>query len=414
MLCSNAFRYMCSSCKFLLFAGWYFCVLVFVLSMRSGSRMHGALQETNFGSLHDLQANQQATSSPHTSTVPHSKQLSPGAVSSLAFASPPHATREDINALGLDSPDSFLDHLHRSSARPPSSLQAITSRCRSIIGQLADPLASTNQQQAAPSTLQCEGPSRHGNSGAVLASSDDGARLASRSPPAEGAQQQQQAVPGRLSRFAEASTAQAKAFADSPARQVVQQLQSFLAPYKKMIVGGYGMTSQAGHLHKAALPYKPMKALKSVLGLRLQAGNVTSLDINRLLQEADWPPHLQPSSSHMPTPMLVAPPPSSSGVGTAFPMQPLSAVSSMPLQKPAASPGGPSLLTVLPSLTCTSPLQQQLSGEQHDVPLVGGLTGNQAPPNTPEQVQSCLASLGLTGAQIQACLENAQRIEGCL
>ena len=383
----------------------------------AASSMHDALQETNFGWLHDLQANQQATSSPHTSSLPHSKQLSPGAVSSLAFASPPHATREDINALGLDSPDSFLDHLHRSSARPPSSLQAITSRCRSIIGQLADPVAPTTQQRAGPSSLQCGGPSRqarHSSSGAVLASSDNGARLASLSLPAEGAQQQQ-VVPGRLSRFAEAPTAPAKAFADSPTRQIVQQLQTFLAPYKKVIVGGYGVTSQAGHLQKVALPCKPMKALKSVLGPRLQAGNVTSLDINRLLQEADWPPHLEPPPSHKPTPILVAPPASSSsGVGTAFPMQPLSAVSSMPLQQPAAPPGGASLLTALPSLTCTSPVQQQPTGEQHAVPLVGGVTGSQAPPNTPEQVQSCLASLGLTGAQIQACLENAQRIEGCL
>ena len=41
MLCSNAFRYYtccaaCSCCKFLLSAGWYFCVLVFVLSVKSG------------------------------------------------------------------------------------------------------------------------------------------------------------------------------------------------------------------------------------------------------------------------------------------------------------------------------------------------------------------------------------------
>ena len=302
MLCSNVFRYhvchaTCSCCKPLLSTGWYTCVIGFVLLVRS--RVHGALQETNFGSLHNLQANQQATSSPHTSTAPHSKQFYQSAVSPLAFASPPHATREDIDALGLDSPDSFLDHLHRSSARPRSSLHAITSRCRSIIGQLADPIAPTAQQQAAPSTLQSEGPSsqaRHANSGAVLASSQESARLTSQSLPAEGAQQQQ-AVPGRLSRFAEAPTAQARAFADSPSRQVVQQLQSFLAQYKQVVVGGYGVTSQPGSLQKPALPYKPMKALKSVLGSKLQAGNVTSLDVGRLLREADWPPHLQPLPS---------------------------------------------------------------------------------------------------------------------
>ena len=402
--------------------------------------MHDALQETNFGWLHNLQASQQATSSPHTSTVPRSKQLSPSAVSPLVFASPPPATREDINALGLDSPDSFLDHLHRSSARPRSSLHAITSQCRSIIGQLADPIAPTAQQQAAPSTLQCAGPSsqaRHGNSGAVLASAQDGASLASLSLPAQGGQQQQ-AVPGRLSRFAEAPTTQAKLFAGSPARQVVQQLQSFLAPYKQVIVGGYGITSQTGNLQTPALPYKPMKALKSVLGPRLQAGNVTSLDIGRLLREADWP-HLQPLPGHKPSPIRITQPPSSSGVGTAFPMQPLSAVASMLLQKPAASPRGPSLLgahqsgsmllpsaaaatgscaltgnSALPSLAYISAAQQQQSGEQHAVPLFGAVIGSQASANTPEQVQSCLASLGLTGAQIQACLENAQRIEGCL
>ena len=398
------------------------------------------MQETNFSWLHNVQANQQATSSPHTSRAPHPKQPSPSAVSPLAFTSPPHATREDINALGLDSPDSFLDHLHKNSARPRSSLHAITSRCRSIIGQLADPVAPAPQQQPAPSTLQCEGVSsqaRHGNSGAVLASTQDAARLASLNLPAEGAQQQQ-AVPGRLSRFAEASTAQAKAFADSPARQVVQQLQSFLAPYKQVIVGGYGVTSHTGNLQKLPPPYKPMKALKSVLGLRLQAGNVTSLDIGRLLREADWP-HLQPQPSHKPSSVLIAPPPSSSGVGSAFPMQPLSAVASMLLQKSAASPRGLSLLgarqtgstlppsaaaakgtcalsgtSASPLLVCVSPTQQQRSGEQHGVPLFGGVTGSQAPPNTPEQVQSCLASLGLTGAQIQAGLEPAQRIEGCL
>ena len=448
MLCSNAFRYhTChaarSCCSFVFWTGWYTCVTVSVLLVRS--RVHAALQETNFGSLHDLQANQQAASSPDTSNAPHSKQLSQSAVSSLAFASPPHATREDINALGLDSPDSFLDHLHRSCARPRSSLHAITSRCRSIIGQLADPIAPSAQQPAAPSSLQGEGPSgqaRHANSGAVLASSQEFARLVSQSLPAEGSQQQQQAVPGRLPRFTEAPTAQAKAFADSPSRQVVQQLQSFLAQYKQVVVGGYGVTSQPGSLQKPALPYKPMKALKSVLGPRLQAGNVTSLDIGRLLREADWPPHLQPppshKPSHQPSPVRIAPLPSSSHGATAFPMQPLSAVANILMQKSVASPTGPALLGVrhlgsmlppspaaangscaltgtaaLPSLSCISAAQQQQSGEQHAVPL-WGVTGSQAPPNTPEQVQSCLASLGLTGAQIQACLENAQRIEGCL
>lgn len=391
--------------------------------MRSSkSRMHGALQETNFGSLHDLQAINQQTSRPHASTAHPSQQLSPSSLPPPAFASPPPTTREDINALGLDSPDSFLDHLHRSSARPPSSLQAITSRCRSIIGQLADPLASTAgaRRQAGLATLPCEGPScsaRHASSGAVLASSQDGARSALDSLPAEGTQQQ--AVPGKLSRFAEAPTAPAQAAGDSPARQVVQQLQSFLASRKHVIVGGYEVASQTGQLLKPATAYKPMKALKSVLGPRLQAGNVTRLDVGLLLQEAGWPPHLHPS------PILIPPPISSLG-GAAFPLQPLSAAASM--QRPAAPllgthlsgcmlPPAPVAATGSCALTgnTASPLlagtfaaqQQQKSGEQH-------APGGQPPPNTPEQVQSCLASLGLTGAQIQACLENAQRIEACL
>ncbi|KAL0018664.1 hypothetical protein WJX79_000939 [Trebouxia sp. C0005] len=78
------------------------------------------IQETNFGSVHDLQANDQ-TAPParsQVSTPPYAKQLPPCTVSPSAFCSPPQATREDINALGLDSPDSFLDQLHRTSAKP--------------------------------------------------------------------------------------------------------------------------------------------------------------------------------------------------------------------------------------------------------------------------------------------------------
>ena len=370
-------------------------------------------------------------------------------MSPLAFASPPQATREDINALGLDSPDSFLDHLHRSSARPPSSLQAITSRCRSIISQLADPAASTAQQQAAYAyngNLHRDKPSsraRHDDSGAVLASSGDALRLASCRLSAEAAQQQ--AALGRLSRFAEAAPAPAEAYPGSPARQVVQQLQSFLAPYKHVLVGGYDVASQTGQLQEPAPPYKPMKALKSVLGPRLQAGNVTSLDVGWLLQEAGWPPQVQPPPGHKSSPNLVVPPASSPGAGTAFPMQPLAAFTSRPLQSPVALPGVPLLgvhhLATLPlsaaarancaltgesaspSLTCASLAQQQQQHQQQQqqqseghraFPLVDVATGSQAPPNSPEQLQSCLASLGLSSAQIQACLENAQRIEGCL
>lgn len=392
--------------------------------------MHGALQETNFGSLHDLQANQQTTSRPRTSTPPHLKQRPPCTVSPPAFASPPQAIREDINALGLDSPDSFLDDLHRSAAQPPSSLQAISSRCRSIIGQLADPTACPAQQEAG--ATPCEPPSSRAgddNSGAMLASSGDGPRFASLQPGAA----QQLAAPGRLSRFAGASPAQAEAGPASPARQVVQQLQSFLAPCKHVLVGGYDWALQPGQIQQPAPPYKPMKALKSVLGPKLQAGNVTSLDIGWLLQEAGWPPQLHPVPSHKSSPFLTSLPASSPGTGTGFPLQPIAAPATcIPPPNSAASPRGPSLLSAqqlgsmqpasaaqvacaltgypLP-LDCTSVAEQQPAGEDHALPV---MIGTQTPANTPEQMQSCLVSLGLTSEQIQACLENAQRIEGCL
>lgn len=395
--------------------------------------MHVALQETNFGSLHHLQANQQTTSRPHTSTPPHSKQRPSCTVPPPAFASPLPATREDIDALGLDSPDSFLDHLHRSVAQPPSSLQAISARCRSIIGQLADLTACTAQQQAAPAPLVpcCKAPSSRagvGNSGAVLASSGDRSRVALHQPAAA----QQQAAPGSLSRFAEASHAQAEAGPSSPAQQIVQQLQSFLAAYKHVVVGGYDVALQPGQIQLPTPPYKPIKSLKSVLGPKLQAGNVTSLDIDALLQEAGWPPHVHPPLSHKSSPLLTSQPASSAGAGTESSLQPLAAhVTSLPQQIPAISQRAPSLSSshrlgsmqpaAAAKVSCAltgsfmpkgaSVADQQRSGEHLAFPH---MVGSQAPPNTPEQMQSCLVSLGLTSAQIQACLENAQRIEGCL
>ncbi|KAL0054387.1 hypothetical protein WJX82_008127 [Trebouxia sp. C0006] len=60
------------------------------------------IQETTFGSVQDLQANDQ-TAPParsQVSTPPYAKQLPLCTVSPSAFCSPPPATREDINALG--------------------------------------------------------------------------------------------------------------------------------------------------------------------------------------------------------------------------------------------------------------------------------------------------------------------------
>ncbi|KAL3156624.1 hypothetical protein ABBQ38_000910 [Trebouxia sp. C0009 RCD-2024] len=404
-----------------------------------GSPVLQSQSETEFMAdavLKCIQANQQTTSRPHTSTPPYSKQRPSCTVPPPAFASPPPATREDIDALGLDSPDSFLDHLHRSAAQPPSSLQTISARCRSIIGQLADLTACTAQQQAAvaapaPPVPCCKAPSSRagdGNSDVVLASSGDRSRVAAQHPAAA----QQQAAPGRLSRFAEASHAQAEAGPSSPARQVVQQLQSFLASYKHVLVGGYDVALQPGQIQLPAPPYKPMKSLKSVLGPKLQAGNVTSLDVDGLLQEAGWPPHVHLQVSHKSSPLLTSQPASTAGAGTGFSLQPLAAaVTSLPQQSPAVSPKGPSLLSAhrlgpmqpaaAAKVSCAltgsflpkgaSVADQQQSREHRAFPL---LIGSQAPPNTPEQMQSCLVSLGLTSAQIQACLENAQRIEGCL
>ena len=390
--------------------------------------MHGALQETNFESLHNLQANEQTSSRHHTSTPPHSKQVSPCTVAPLAFASPPHATREDINALGLDSPDSFLDHLHRSSAQRTSSLQAISSRCRSLIGQLSDTASAPGESQQHEG---CQGLARKDDSGAVLAVVQDGSKPVSRRLLTEAAQQQ--LAQGKLSRFAQLRPAEAEMPQDSPARQAAQQLQSFLAQCKHVVVGGYDVVPQTSQIQTPALPYRPMKSLKSILGPRLQAGNVVSVDLDMLRKEAGWPAHLWSSNGQKSSPALASQAASPQQGATSFALQPLPAVASGPLQNNAALSGQMSLLdehqpscmqspaavragcaltgkSQSPSSTDTTLTEQQQSGEHPAVPPVDAACSGQGPPTTPEGVQSCLASLGLTSEQIQTCLENAQCI----
>ena len=393
--------------------------------------MHGALQETNFESLHNLQANEQTSGRHHMSTPPHSKQDSPCTVAPLAYASPPHATREDINALGLDSPDSFLDHLHQSSAQRSSSLQAITSRCLNLIGQLADTASDAGEHQQHQG---CLGLARQDDSGAMLAVPQDATKPVSRRLLSEAAQQQ--SAHGKLSRFAHlqpAEAAQTQVPHDSPAQETAQQLQSFLAQCKHVVVGGYDVVPQTGQIQKPALPYTPMKSLKSVLGPKLQAGNVVFLDLGVLRKEAGWPAHLWSGNGQKSSPMLVSQAASLQQGATSFALQPLVAVSTMPSQDNAATPGEMSLLDVhqpgcmqppaavrascaltgkssSPSSTETTVTEQQQPGQHPAVPPVDAVFGGPGPPNTPEGVQICLASLGLTSAQIQTCLENAQRI----
>ncbi len=400
--------------------------------------MQCVLQETNFGTVHDLQANDQ-TAPParsQVSTPPYAKQLPSCTVSPSAFCSPPQATREDINALGLDSPDSFLDQLHRTSAKPVA-LQVIAARCRTLLTQLPD--TSAAQQHA--TTSQHLGAdhirkARHADSGAVLASAAEVAKPVSRKlvpdPPP------QQHLPGRLSRFID-SQQTAPQVSQSPSRQAAYQLAAYLAQHKDVIVGGYAVALQDRQLQRPAPPYRRMQSLKSVLAARLQAGTSLPTDPASLLEEAGWQPHLlllgrQPKGSpvfgagQMPSPPNRSPAFGSSPLGPAAMMpQPkkgtqLVAVGARQLaamQAPAAiSKNGPhASMSLSPPSTATTVSGQQQSGEAPAVPPVDAVLGTLPPPNTPEGLQSCqagvnstLKTLGLSQDQIHQILRNAEAL----
>ena len=379
------------------------------------------------------------------STPPRSKQVSTCGLSPGAFASPPPATREDINALGLDSPDSFLDDLHRSAVRPAFSLQAITSRCRSIIGQLADPAPALPPAATAAAAASAQHPAgaqhqqhdaqlsmaRGADSGAVLASAAEGVKLDSRRLLTEAAQQQ--LAQSSLSCFASDQPAEAKLPTAGPARQAKQQLQRFLEHYKHVEVGGC-VVAQTSQPPTSVKPYKQMKALKSILGPRLQSASAASFDLVALVKEADWPEHLWASAGQVVS-QVVAPQDASPPQGTtSLVLQPLAAVTHVPSLSIAASAGNtvrsgvhqpgsmqpPAAVNMAcaltgalpsPSLSGTTVTEQQQSAGTPAVPLIDAVLGGQGPPSSPEGMTSCLVSLGLTSAQIQACLENAQRLD---
>lgn len=385
-----------------------------------------------------IQANDQ-TARParsQVSTPPYAKQLPPCTVSPSAFCSPPPATREDINALGLDSPDSFLDQLHRTSAKPVA-LQVIAARCRTLLSQLPD--TSAAQQHA--TTSQHPGAdhirkARHADSGAVLASAAEVAKPASRKlvtdPPA------QQHLPGRLSNFMDTQQI-AQQVSLSPSKQAAYQLAAYLAQHKDVIVGGYAVALQDRQLQKPVPPYRRMQSLKSVLAARLQAGITLPTDPASLLEEAGWQPHLlllgrQPKGSpvfgagQMPSPPNRSPVFVSSPLGPAALMpQPkngaqLVAVGARQLaamQAPAGirkSGQHGSMSSSLPS-TATTVSGQQQSGEAPAVPPVDAVLGILPPPNTPEGLQSCqagvnstLKTLGLSQDQIHQILRNAEAL----
>ena len=406
--------------------------------------MYCALQETNFGSLHDLQANEQTApaSRSQISTPPHAKQLPPCTVSPSPFCSPPQATREDINALGLDSPDSFLDQLHRTSTRPASSLHIIACRCRTILGQLSDPSAQ-HQHSVAGHNPIADHPNkaRMAESGAVLASAGEVAHPASRR--ASPHTQQQGNLSGRLSRFAD--TQQAQPFPMAPAKQAAHQLAGYLAQHKQCIVGGYAVDPSGRQLQMPAPPYRPMKSLKSVLASRLQAGGSLPTDPTSLLEEAGWHTHLPWSAGHpvKQSPVFGA---AQMPMGSTFPTphqsSPLGPAAHMPLHSRAAQYAALPLLGVQqvgamqppaavrlvgvqsgkspsPTSTVTTVTEQQQLAEAPAVPPVDAVMGSpmmRPPPNTPEAMQSCLSgsvnstlkTLGLTQHDIQQILRNAE------
>lgn len=401
--------------------------------------MHGAMQETNFGTVHDLQANDQAAQIGRSlvSTPAHAKRLPPCTVSPTAFCSPPPTTREDINALGLDSPDSFLDQLHRTSARPTSSsLHTIAGRCRTVLGQLSDFTAAhqrlpSNHHPAAAQLKQA----RSTDSGAVLASAAETLRPVSRLP--AGAVQQQK-LPSRLSHTTatqQPGLQSAHQARQSPATQAAHQLAGYLAQYKGVIIGGYTVDLQDRQLHRAALPYRPMRSLKSVLAARLQAGTSQPTDPGSLLEEAGWQAHLQHlghklRSSPVFGSRLMPSPPNRSPV---FPSSPLGLAAVAPLHgKGGAQQGAlgvhqlgamhpPATIrkaghhSMLSPATANAVTEQQQSAEAPAVPPVDAVLGSLPPPNTPEGLQSChagvnstLKTLGLTQDQIQLILQNAE------
>ena len=399
--------------------------------------MQCALQETNFGSVHDLQANDQ-TAPParsQVSTPPYAKQLPSCTVSPSAFCSPPQATREDINALGLDSPDSFLDQLHRTSAKPVA-LQVIAARCRTLLSQLPD--TSAAQQHA--TTSQHPGAdhiskARQADSGAVLASAAEVAQPVSRKlvtdPPP------QQHLPTRLSNFIDTQQT-AQQVSRSPSRQAAYQLAAYLAQHKDVVVGGYAVALQDRQLQRPAPPYRRMQSLKSVLAARLQAGTSLPTDPASLLEEAGWQPHLlllgrQPKGSpvfgvgQMPSPPNRSPAFSSSPLGPAAMMpqpkngtQPVVGARQLAaMQAPAGirKSGPHGSMSLSPPSTATTVSGQQQSGEAPAVLPVDAVLGTLPPPNTPEGLQSCqagvnstLKTLGLSQDQIHQILRNAEAL----
>ena len=212
---------------------------------------------------------------------------------------PLQAAREDINILGLDSPDSYLDRLHIGSVdyhiAQIMTLEAIASKCQKLTHQLESPQPPPLANQAAashnftssqaPAVVQgTAGLSAASPSASAAASAQQLAKQLRRKAPVH----RQQAPPLEPSRFAPNV---AQLALEGPARQAGQLLQEHLAQYQGEFVGGYAVDLETKEVRQADMPYQRMLSLKSTLSERLQANQST--DALSLLSHAGWKPHLQ-------------------------------------------------------------------------------------------------------------------------
>lgn len=265
-----------------------------------------ALQDFNFDLSYDLQAEElhrntqipAQNAQPSGAALPLHARIPACPDSPHLLHSPSHGARESINALGLDSPDPFLDHLHTRTvqrhAQPPvQTLNDIASRCAKLAQQLTHtslepPQASTTQAETAQPVVPRGTKQSPPQCAAMpIASAAASAQQLSRprlsKPPLP-----QRTHGADLSRSA---PSQAQPRMLGSAKQAGQQLQKHLIQYRGVLVGGYAMGAETHALQAAALPYQRMLSLKTVLSQRLQAGQ--PIDPTSLLEEAGWKPCLQ-------------------------------------------------------------------------------------------------------------------------
>ena len=317
------------------------------------------MQEFDFDLSYDLQAEklqpQAQTTAQHAQ--PAAQQLQPPSLlqhrqlpacpdSPHLAHSPSHGAQDSINALGLDSPDSYLDGLHTRSiqqhalhptarlaarsvqqpapdpvtgaastsvqhqAQPAAqSLQGIQSRCAKLIQQLdeavLEPCQPMTYAQAVHLTESEANEGRPAQSAATAALLASAAALAQQLPRQllSKPPMPQHTTRADVSRFA---PSQARPALSGPAQQAGQQLQEHLMQYQGLMMGGYAVSGAASALQVAPAPYQRMLSLKTVLAQRLQANKPT--DPASLLEEAGWQPYLQQSKkarlSHDATDML--------------------------------------------------------------------------------------------------------------